>query len=75
MRGGYLIMRREPRAGMDGNGHATLPAAGSGAAGRGRRAAPVTRAGCLTARALLGHQTRYAAVGCHHGPQVIQPTR
>ena len=32
-------------------------------------------AGLLTARCAHGHQTRYAAVGCHHGPHLIQPTR
>jgi hypothetical protein len=38
--------------------------------------APVTAARLLDgARSLLGHQTRYAAVGCHHGLQVLQPTR
>ena len=30
---------------------------------------------CPPARSPQGHQTRYAAVGYHHGPQVIQPTR
>jgi hypothetical protein len=38
--------------------------------------APVTAARLLDgARSLLGYQTRYAAVGCHHGLQVLQPTR
>ena len=38
--------------------------------GRIRRRAHVGRA-----RSAQGHQTRYAAVGFHHGPQVTQPTR
>ena len=37
---------------------------GSGAAGAGDGV-----------RSFLGYQTRYAAVGCHHGFQVLQPTR
>jgi hypothetical protein len=38
--------------------------------------APVTTARHLDgARSVLGYQTRYAAVGCHHGLQVLQPTR
>ena len=38
--------------------------------------APVTAARLLDgARSVLGYQTRYAAVGCHHGFQVLQPTR
>ena len=38
--------------------------------------APVTAARLLDgARSVLGYQTRYAAVGCHHGLQVLQPTR
>ena len=32
-------------------------------------------AGLLAVRSPHGHETRYAAVGYHHGPQVIQPTR
>jgi len=37
---------------------------------------PVTAARLLDgARSVLGYQTRYAAVGCHHGLQVLQPTR
>ena len=38
--------------------------------------APVTAVRLLDgARPVLGYQTRYAAVGCHHGLQVLQPTR
>ena len=38
--------------------------------------AAVTAARLLDgARSALGYQTRYAAVGCHHGLQVLQPTR
>ena len=38
--------------------------------------AAVTAARLLDgARSVLGYQTRYAAVGYHHAPQVIQPTR
>ena len=38
--------------------------------------APVTAVRLLDgARSVLGYQTRYAAVGCHHGLQVLQPTR
>ena len=38
--------------------------------------APVTAARLGDgARSVLGYQTRYAAVGCHHGLQVLQPTR
>jgi hypothetical protein len=38
--------------------------------------ASVTAARLLDgARSLLGYQTRYAAVGYHHGLQVLQPTR
>ena len=38
-----------------------------------RRAGDVRQV--LTARCPRSHQTLYAAVGCHHGPQLIQPTR
>ena len=55
--------------------HAVYRAAGR--RGRpGRPAAPVTAARLLDgARSVVGHQTRYAAVGCHHGLHCLQPTR
>ncbi len=34
----------------------------------------VERTGAAHARSPQGHQTRYAAVGYHDDPQVIQPT-
>ena len=38
--------------------------------------APVTVVWLLDgARSVLGYQTRYAAVGCHHGLHFLQPTR
>jgi len=54
-------------------GHTGRPGSGAGAS------RPACRAGDARQgsqrRAPQGHQTRYAAVGCHHGPQLIQPTR
>jgi hypothetical protein len=54
-------------------GHAGRPGFGAAGSGAARRAGDVRQV--LTARCPRSHQTLYAAVGCHHGPQLIQPTR